>query len=148
MLCLRQHLDLSNTLDSAVWATACLAWCACCRLGELLINNINEFSADHHVSRSCPLRRATAANNHKTISFKIPFSKTKLEAGDWIHLTELPGQIDPISAMVRKQSSHHSRSWLQNWRDYGTSPCWSRPLDCHEARPLVFESFPAVLETS
>ncbi|KAJ7491103.1 hypothetical protein FB451DRAFT_1023570 [Mycena latifolia] len=37
MLVLRDVLNLSNTLDSAIWAAATSAWRGCARLGELLV---------------------------------------------------------------------------------------------------------------
>jgi hypothetical protein len=98
MLCLRKHLDLSNTFDAAIWAVASIAWCACCRLGELIIDSPTVFDPLHHVSRSTQVIRSVASNKHKSISFKIPFSKTKLNQGEWIQLTEFPGLLDPTSA--------------------------------------------------
>ena len=48
-----QCLVLSNSFDAAVYAIACVAFWACCRLGELLILSHHGFNLQKNVSRGC-----------------------------------------------------------------------------------------------
>ncbi|KAF8574640.1 hypothetical protein K439DRAFT_1649736 [Ramaria rubella] len=51
--CLRAHLDLSNTFDSAVFAIATIAFYGYCRLGELTIPSRRAFNPSFHITRNC-----------------------------------------------------------------------------------------------
>jgi hypothetical protein len=97
MLTLRHNLDLSNTRDAAIWATACTAWCGICRLGELLPST-NSLDTSRHVTRNCTIRRGTASNYHNFISFFVPRTKTSI-TGDWITLTASNDTLDPVAAL-------------------------------------------------
>lgn len=52
-----------------------------------------------HVSRSCLIKRGVASNNHKYLQLKIPYSKTKLSAGDWIICTQTFDSVDCVAAL-------------------------------------------------
>ncbi|KAJ7465708.1 hypothetical protein FB451DRAFT_1138277 [Mycena latifolia] len=99
MSVLRAALNLSNTRDSAIWAAASTAWRDCARLGELLIDSPSQFDSSRHVTRGCPKKRGTAANNHKFVQFKVPWTKTKKSAGDWITSTETFDDVDAVAAL-------------------------------------------------
>jgi hypothetical protein len=51
LLALQKALNLSDFFDSAVWAVACTAFWACCRLGELTVSSEKNFSLQHDVNR-------------------------------------------------------------------------------------------------
>jgi hypothetical protein len=99
MVVLRASLDLSNSRDAAIWACACTAWRDCTRLGEVLVDSAAKFDSSRHVTRGCPKKRGTAANKHKFVQFKIPWTKTKKSVGDWVTSTETFDDIDAISAI-------------------------------------------------
>jgi hypothetical protein len=71
MTVLRAGLDLSNTRDSAVWATACTAWRDCARLGEVLVDSVSSFDPARKVTRGCPKKRGVASNGHKFLGLKV-----------------------------------------------------------------------------
>ncbi|KAJ6467530.1 DNA breaking-rejoining enzyme [Mycena vitilis] len=99
MTVLRAGLDLCNTRDSAIWAAACTAWRDCARLGELLVDSANKFNPARNVTRGCPKKRGTATNDHKFLGFKIPWTKTRRSAGDWLTSTETFDDVDAVAAM-------------------------------------------------
>nr|GAT50782.1 reverse transcriptase [Mycena chlorophos] len=99
LVVLRDALDLTNTRDAAIWAVACCAWRGCTRLGELLFDSAGAFNPKRNVSRNCEMKRGSAANQHAFISFKIPWTKTRLSAGDWVTLTQTEGDADAVSAL-------------------------------------------------
>ena len=82
---LRQHLDLTNSFDIAVFAVACVAFLSCSCLGELLVNST--FDPDWHVTCSTSIRHGIASNKHSYITLHIPRSKTK-PMGDSIDITD------------------------------------------------------------
>ncbi|KAJ2929410.1 hypothetical protein H1R20_g7678, partial [Candolleomyces eurysporus] len=51
MLTLQKALNLSDSFDAAVWAVACVAFWACCRLGELTVSSKKLFSPRHDADR-------------------------------------------------------------------------------------------------
>ncbi|KAI0065325.1 hypothetical protein BV25DRAFT_1869020 [Artomyces pyxidatus] len=99
MRALRQGLDVSNARDAAIWAAAMVAWAGCCRLGEIFIDSPSTFDSSKHVTRNCSISRGLADNGHHFLKFKIPWSKTKLHAGDTIIITESLHGLDPYSAL-------------------------------------------------
>ncbi|KAF8226454.1 hypothetical protein L208DRAFT_1161189, partial [Tricholoma matsutake] len=124
MVALWQHLDLSNTHDSAIWAVACMAC-----LGELLPKSTTTFDPTCNVQWSTPIHHGTAPNNHNYLQFKIPWSKTKLAQGDWITLTETYDVVDPVTTFEHHlfvNSSCPSSSLLFSFE---TPAGWS-PLTC------------------
>jgi hypothetical protein len=96
---LREGLDLTNTRDSAVWAVACTAWRDCCRLGELVPPSQSDFEPARHVSRGCSVVRGTAGNGRQYIQFKLPWTKTRRQEGDWIVSTETRDDVDCVAAL-------------------------------------------------
>jgi hypothetical protein len=99
MAVLRASIDLSNSRDVAIWACACTAWRDCTRLGEILIDSPGKFDSSRHVTRGCPKKRGTATNKHKFVQFKVPWTKTKKSAGDWITSTETFDAVYSVSAI-------------------------------------------------
>ena len=82
---LRQHLNLTNSFDIAVFAVACITFWSCSHLGELLVNST--FDPKQHVSHSTSIRHSIASNKHSYITLHIPHSKMK-PMGDSIHITD------------------------------------------------------------
>ncbi|KAF8575534.1 hypothetical protein K439DRAFT_1649527 [Ramaria rubella] len=48
--CLREHLDLPNTLGSAIFTRSTITFYGCCRLGELTIPSQHAFNPSFHVT--------------------------------------------------------------------------------------------------
>jgi hypothetical protein len=97
MSALCNSLDLTNTHDAAIWAVACTAWCGITwsvyffqffytsfSIGELLVKSPSSFTPDCNITHNCPLTCGSAPNSHHFLKFKIPWTKTKLSAGNWI----------------------------------------------------------------
>ncbi|KAF8232678.1 hypothetical protein L208DRAFT_1270971, partial [Tricholoma matsutake] len=98
MLSLCHHFDLSNTRDAAVWVVACKAFWDCTRLGELLPKSTSSFDTTRNITRGCLLKRGVAANGRHFLTFKIPYSKTRQHAGDWIKSVKYSDLVNPVSA--------------------------------------------------
>ncbi|KAJ6570003.1 hypothetical protein B0H10DRAFT_1831943 [Mycena sp. CBHHK59/15] len=98
MVVLRSALDLSNTRGAAIWAAACTGWRDCARLGEILVKSASEFNPPRNVTRGCPIRRGVAANKHKFVRFKVPYTKTQ-QSGDWLTSTETFDDVDAVAAL-------------------------------------------------
>ncbi|KIK78242.1 hypothetical protein PAXRUDRAFT_16977 [Paxillus rubicundulus Ve08.2h10] len=102
LIILGKGLDSSSYLDLAIWATACVAFWSCCRLGELLIPSSNLFSPQKHVSCSIlPLSNCFLTNEDLThfCSFHIPWTKTMKELGADISVTSRPHITCPFIAL-------------------------------------------------
>jgi hypothetical protein len=99
MVALRHHLDISNTRDAAIWAVVSTAFRDCTRLGELILKSRTSFDCRKNVTRACPFKRGTAAENRRFIQFHIPWSKTTGFKGAWIFSTSSNDPVDSVSAM-------------------------------------------------
>ncbi|TRM63420.1 hypothetical protein BD626DRAFT_402493 [Schizophyllum amplum] len=108
MTALRQHLDMSNTFDAAVWAVACAAWRGCCRLGELLPRDALVFDKQRHMSRGTAWKEGIASNGHAWLSLFAPFTKTKLFEGDWLVFTATADDINVVDALRHHWAVNHS----------------------------------------
>ncbi|KAF8465774.1 hypothetical protein JB92DRAFT_2642081, partial [Gautieria morchelliformis] len=73
--CLCHLLNLTNTLDAAIYSVACIAFWSCCRFSELLIDM--DFNSSQHVSCSCTIKCGVTANGPPSLTFHIPSSKTQ-----------------------------------------------------------------------
>ncbi|KAJ6453351.1 DNA breaking-rejoining enzyme [Mycena sanguinolenta] len=125
MVVLRTSLDLSNSRDIAIWAAACTAWRDCTRLDEILINSPAQFDASRHVTRGCPKSRGTASNTHRFLRFKVPWTKTRKSAGDWITSTETFDEVDCFSAMEHHLAVNSSVPDSAPLFAYKTSSGWA-----------------------
>ncbi|KAF8823224.1 hypothetical protein HHX47_DHR10000204 [Lentinula edodes] len=82
LLALYSALDFSNSFHCAIWAVASTAFWGCRRLGELTIPSKNKFDPKYHVSRSAAFNFAkNPDHSRKSVSFKIPWTKTTKELG-------------------------------------------------------------------
>ncbi|KAK6967056.1 DNA breaking-rejoining enzyme [Favolaschia claudopus] len=98
-------LQLWHAVNFAPWHGATLlsrtrkAWRDCARLGEILVSSISSFDPKRNVTRGCAKKRGTASNGHKFISFKVPWTKTRLALGDWLTSTETSDEVDAVAAL-------------------------------------------------
>lgn len=102
LLCLRRYLDLTATMDSAVFATACMAFHGCNRLGELLVPSAGGFDAAKHVARSASMSVESANGEAVFGRVLIPWTKTTGAQGADIILT---AATDDTCAV--KAAQHH-----------------------------------------
>lgn len=64
----------------------------------ILPKSSSSFDPTTNVTHGCPMKRV-AANGCKYFTFKIPYSKTKQFAGDWIESMKYSNLVDPVSAI-------------------------------------------------
>jgi hypothetical protein len=102
MTILRGALDLSNMRDAAIWTAACTVWRDCARLGESLVDSASSFDPTRHVTRDCPKKRGTAANNHTFVQFKVWCRTQKLDSPPVIGLRQ---RRRTTSSMLSRRSS-------------------------------------------
>ena len=98
IITLHTHLDLSNSFDAAVFAVACIAFWACCHLGELTTPSRNVFDPTIHVPCSTPIKSGTAREGRDFVAVHIPYSKTRKACGDDIQLIDIDHITNPITA--------------------------------------------------
>ncbi|KIK48498.1 hypothetical protein CY34DRAFT_785608 [Suillus luteus UH-Slu-Lm8-n1] len=108
MHALFRRLDLSNSFDAAVFATASVAFWCCCRLGELVINSQSGFVPDRHVSRSTSFRRCAPLNRTPYSVLHIPWTKTTHAAGADIIASKLDDPTNPVVALNHHLASNAS----------------------------------------
>lgn len=89
MYALYAMLDLTNCKDAAVWATACVAFWGCCRLGELLPKSGAAFHPSHNVTRGeVVLFETDDTGQAISTGFRIPWTKVTKEEGADICVSE------------------------------------------------------------
>ncbi|KAF5338277.1 hypothetical protein D9611_014623 [Ephemerocybe angulata] len=103
LIALMHTLDISSSLDAAIWAAACCAFWGCCRLGELVCTLAGSFDAAKQPSRvfARVLFKSTVTTSRTTqdaVCFHIPFTKTTKELGAELRITG-DAVCSPVAAM-------------------------------------------------
>ncbi|KAJ7473479.1 DNA breaking-rejoining enzyme [Mycena latifolia] len=129
MLVLREVLDLSNTLDSAIWAAVTSAWRGCARLGELLVGSVTSFTPARNVTHRCQMKRGSTSNGHKFLKLKLPWTKTQLAAGDWLILTETFDSVNAVATVEHHLVVNANIPHDAPLFSYETPTSWA-PLTC------------------
>lgn len=101
---LRRGLDLTNSLDAAIYGVACTAFWCCRRLEELVIPSPGKFDPIKHMSKSAPFKSASIPGNKSYYVIHAPWSKTTKFAGVDIIATENDDPTSPVQAIA-----HHMR---------------------------------------
>ncbi|KAI0633722.1 DNA breaking-rejoining enzyme, partial [Trametes polyzona] len=78
---LKGALDISKSLDAAVWACACVAFFSLARLGELTVKNQKAFRADANPTRSS-VREEEHRDGSRVTVIRIPRTKASPEGED------------------------------------------------------------------
>ncbi|GLB45192.1 putative DNA breaking-rejoining enzyme [Lyophyllum shimeji] len=100
MHALFRGLDLSNSLDAAVWAVASVAFWCCCRLGELVVPSCVKFDPAFHASRaSANPRFSSVTGGCEYASFRVPWTKTTNRKGATITVTDNGEILSPYLAL-------------------------------------------------
>ncbi|KDQ50950.1 hypothetical protein JAAARDRAFT_89117, partial [Jaapia argillacea MUCL 33604] len=98
ILSLRSALDLSKSLDAAVYA--CLTttfWCAA-RLGEFTLPTLKAFDPEIHVTRS-NMRYGEDRHGLRVTVFALPFTKAS-KTGEDVYWARQEGLCDPQAALA------------------------------------------------
>lgn len=90
----------------AIFATACIAFWSCCRLGELLIPSPNVFDSVKHVSRAILPISVHNSHNVRRTTFHIPWTKTTGSEGADISVTERSHSTCLLAALVLNLESN------------------------------------------
>ena len=104
-LCLlHRGLDITRSMDAAVYAVACCAFWGVCRLGELTVSSRNETAIESAKRvRRDPLPSFTYddASSSCAAEFRIPWTKTTKHVGATIVLTHIDGSqgTSPVDAL-------------------------------------------------
>lgn len=105
---LRRGLDLSSSLDAAVWSAATIAFWSCCRLGELLVPTRFSFPVNKHVTKNCPQSFRTDVGGTSSFSFHVPWTKTTKFDGADIIVTKINEPTDPLAALKHHLETNKS----------------------------------------
>jgi hypothetical protein len=111
MYVLYTTLDLTNCKDAAIWATACVAFWGCCRLGELLPKSEAAFHPSHNVTRG-EVVEFEQDNEGQAVSsgFHIPWTKVTKEEGADLCISEPEPTLSTQYAL--KQHLHANKNVL------------------------------------
>ncbi|KAF6759435.1 hypothetical protein DFP72DRAFT_1063808 [Ephemerocybe angulata] len=127
------HLDLSVSLDAAVWACMTTTFWSVSRLGEFTVKTQTSFRVEEHVKRSdvrmdVPHGRA----RHVVTSFWLPSTKTKPAEGESTHWAAQEGPCDPRAALLNHFAVNNPamNAHLFSWRN-----------DSGDIRPLTSKAF-------
>lgn len=93
----REHLDLSVSLDAAVYACAlCLQW-GVGRMGELTVPNVPSFSPHLHITIANVRRHVRDRFGNVVTVLHIPCTKSAGRDGEDLYFAPQPGPTDPDS---------------------------------------------------
>ncbi|KAG2338158.1 hypothetical protein BDR05DRAFT_978282 [Suillus weaverae] len=106
MHALFRGLDLSNAFDAAVFATSCVAFWCCCRLGELIVDSINSFDPKKHIPHFTLVCRRSLPNQIPFIIFHIPWTKTTHSEGADIVASKVDDLTNPVTALEHHLSAN------------------------------------------
>jgi hypothetical protein len=104
MLALLEGLDLSNSLDAAIWACATTLFKGVCRGGEFLVPSRGTFDPRYHVARGTTIKWGKLATGLEWLNIRIPWTKTTHGDGALITLTacdEVTNPLPPIRHHLR-----------------------------------------------
>ncbi len=95
---IRQHLDLDEPIDAAVFA--CLATCfyASARLGEFTVRTLDSFRPSAHVTTQ-NLSYDQDRNGLKVTVLHLPSTKAAGSEGEDVYWAEQEGETDPTAAL-------------------------------------------------
>ncbi|TFK59111.1 hypothetical protein BDN72DRAFT_725460, partial [Pluteus cervinus] len=96
---IRNNLDLSSPKGAAYWAITLTAFWGCRRLGELTTPSLSNFDPLQHVARSTHLKFKTLPDGTTSVSFLVPWTKTKKQEGGRVVLTGRDDDLCPVTAI-------------------------------------------------
>jgi len=102
---LRRHLDLSSSFEAAVYAVACVAFWACCCLGEFLVTSHGAFNLQRDILQGCLKTCGVAKFGCCFSMLHLPKTKTKGHQGEDIYLIDCPLLSNQVNAF-----KHHLAS--------------------------------------
>ncbi len=101
LLALQRALCMSNPMHTAIWAVALVTFFGCRRLGETLVNTVANFDPAFHVTKDAAPQFRTHRGGSRSVSFRIPWTKTTHELGAAVIVTGRDDRLDPCAAMQR-----------------------------------------------
>lgn len=97
---LKVGLETFTPFDAAIWAVACVAFWACCHLGEVLVPRVDTFDPIKYVL--CGPTKTTFYKSPSSVhlaSFHIPWTKTTQTMNTNIVVTELNDPTCPFTTL-------------------------------------------------
>jgi hypothetical protein len=94
---IRQHLDLDNSLDAAVYACLTTCFYASARLGEFAVRKLEGFDSAKSISRR-HLSYKRDRNGLQVTVAHIPKTKASPQAGEDVFWASQNGTTDPVTA--------------------------------------------------
>ncbi|KAG1777110.1 DNA breaking-rejoining enzyme [Suillus placidus] len=95
-------LDLSNVFDVSVLAVTSTAFWSCCRLGELILVNVNAFDVSHHISCSSSFNKHSPPEGVSYSVLHLPWTKTTHAQGANIIASKIDNVTNTFTAI-----NHH-----------------------------------------
>ncbi|KAF8804089.1 hypothetical protein BYT27DRAFT_7225526 [Phlegmacium glaucopus] len=105
---LRRAIRISDPFHAAIWAVALCTFFGCRRLGETTITTAAAFDERYHVLRSTNIEFRQQRDGSRSVSFRIPWTKTTKEQGATVILTARTDILCPISALKNHLSINTS----------------------------------------
>lgn len=98
IIAIRQHLNLDNPLDAAVFACLTTCFYASARLGEFTVRTVGSFSPNVHVTIQ-NLSYDQDRNGHKVTVLHLPRTKVAGSEGEDVYWATQDGETDPTAAL-------------------------------------------------
>lgn len=113
---IREHLNLSDPLDAAVYACITTTFYCIARLGEFTVKTVKSFDPQKHVSRR-NISESTDRHGNPVTKFHLPSTKTAPKEGEDTYWAAQDGPTDPKAALMNHlrinpaDSSAHLFAW-------------------------------------
>ena len=125
---LRDHLNLTDPLDAAVWAVLTVAFFSLARLGELLLNRLDGFQPGDHITPQ-HLTRDSDRDGRLVWVLHVPRTKTA-SAGEDLCFAPQEEPLDPVAALQNHLAVNrpHDRGPLFSYLKPNSPQSQARPL--------------------
>ena len=131
LVAIRDHLDLQDPFDVAVFACLTTTFWTAARLGEFTIPRLDAFNPEQHVKRSDLKLNVVDRHGNRVSTFFIPWTKASKSQGEELNWAAQPQTgVDPERAMQEhlRINQFDDRSHLFQYRHQHTSRPMSKSV--------------------
>ncbi|KAG2142966.1 hypothetical protein DEU56DRAFT_733239 [Suillus clintonianus] len=114
---IREHLDLNNPKDAAIFACITTSFYAIARLGEFTVPSLKSFDSTKHITRA-HVTQKTDRNHLPVTSFYLPSTKSSPLQGEETYWSAQEGLSDPKAALDNhlRINTAHAGAHLFAWK--------------------------------
>jgi hypothetical protein len=93
LVALRSKLHIHTPFDAATWATACITFWSCRRLGETTIPSLADFDPKFHVTRATAVKAITTPDGTNAAAIPLPWTKSTRKRGGLLTITARDNEV-------------------------------------------------------